>query len=64
MIHVIKQQPKLGKDASSALIDIGQAIFSNVTSDELQVLLNGTLTQEVYVRNSCLQTLQVRFSLR
>lgn len=59
LLHVIRQQPKLAKDASSALIDIGQAIHESVTRDELNVLLHGMLLQEVYVRNSCLQTLQV-----
>ena len=60
LIHVIRQQPRLAKDASSALVDIGQAIHSNVTPEETSVLLRGTLMQEVYVRASCLQALQVR----
>ena len=59
LIHAIRHQPKLAKDASSALIDIGQSVHSNVTPDELRVLMRGTLYQEVYVRNACLQTLQV-----
>lgn len=59
LIHVIRQQPRLAKDASSALIDIGQAIHSNVTPEETSALLRGTLMQEVYVRTSCLQALQV-----
>ncbi|EKM53603.1 uncharacterized protein PHACADRAFT_125439 [Phanerochaete carnosa HHB-10118-sp] len=58
LLFVIRQQPKLAKDASSALIDIGQAVQSSVKPEELQVLLRGTLIQEVYVRNACLQTLQ------
>ncbi|KAI0343486.1 ARM repeat-containing protein [Trametopsis cervina] len=58
LLHVIRQQPKLAKDASSALISIGQAIHETVTRDELNILLRGTLLQEVYVRNSVLQTLQ------
>lgn len=62
LIHVIRHQPKLAKDASYALIDIGQAILSTARPDELRVLLRGTLLQEVYARNSCLQTLQVRLS--
>jgi len=60
LIHVIRQQPRLAKGASSALIDIGQAIHANVTPEENSVLLRGTLMQEVYVRTSCLQALQVR----
>ena len=59
LIHVIRQQPRLAKDASSALVDIGQAIHSNVTPEENSALLRGTLMQEVYVRTSCLQALQV-----
>lgn len=60
LIHVIRQQPRLAKEASSALVDIGQAIHSNVTPEETSALLCGTLMQEVYVRTSCLQALQVR----
>lgn len=63
LLHIIRQQPKLSKEASSALIDLGEAIQSSASPDELAVLLRGTLTQEVYVRNSCLQALQVRPSL-
>ena len=59
LIHLIRQQPKLAKGASSALVDIGQVIHPNVTPEENSVLLRGTLTQEVYVRTSCLQALQV-----
>lgn len=59
LIHVIRQQPKLARDASSILIDIGQSVHPNVSPDELKVLLRGTLLQEVYVRNACLQALQV-----
>ncbi|KAH8103551.1 armadillo-type protein [Cristinia sonorae] len=58
LLHVIRTQSKLAKDASSALIDIGQAIHATTSTEELKVLLQGTLTQEVYVRNSCLQALQ------
>ncbi|GLB43526.1 putative ARM repeat-containing protein [Lyophyllum shimeji] len=58
LLHVIRQQPKLSKDASSALVDLGEAIHASVSPAELSVLVEGTLMQEVYVRNSCLQTLQ------
>lgn len=60
LLHVIKQQPKLAKDASSALIDFGQSIQSSATPDDISTLLRATLQQEVYVRNSCLQALQVK----
>ncbi|KAG5642517.1 hypothetical protein DXG03_002618 [Asterophora parasitica] len=58
LLHVIRHQPKLGKDASSTLIDIGEAIQATTSEEELSVLFRGTLMQEVYVRSSCLQTLQ------
>ncbi|KAI0657693.1 ARM repeat-containing protein [Cubamyces menziesii] len=58
LIHAIRHQPKLAKDASSALIDIGQAMQANATKAETAQLLQGTLYQEVYVRTSCLQALQ------
>ncbi|RPD57344.1 ARM repeat-containing protein [Lentinus tigrinus ALCF2SS1-7] len=58
LIHVIRHQPKLAKDASSALIDIGQAMQESATKAETSEFLLGTLYQEVYVRTSCLQALQ------
>ncbi|TBU31959.1 ARM repeat-containing protein [Dichomitus squalens] len=58
LIHTIRNQPKLAKDANSALVDIGQAMQENATHEETGELLRGTLYQEVYVRTSCLQTLQ------
>jgi hypothetical protein len=59
LLHVVRQQPKLSKEASSTLIDLGEAIYTTATREELDVLIRSTLLQEVYVRNSCLQTLQV-----
>ncbi|KAF7294474.1 TOG domain-containing protein [Mycena kentingensis (nom. inval.)] len=58
LLTTIRQQLKVAKDASSALIDLGASAHSNATRDEMDILLRGTLTQEVHVRNSCLQTLQ------
>ncbi|KAG5725284.1 Translational activator gcn1 [Termitomyces sp. T112] len=58
LLHVIRQQPKLSKDASSALVELGEATQATASPKEIYVLLRGTLMQEVYVRNSCLQTLQ------
>ncbi|KAH7929550.1 ARM repeat-containing protein [Leucogyrophana mollusca] len=58
LLHVIRQQPRLGKEASSVLIDLGEAIQSTATREEIGVLISGTLLQEVYVRNSCLQAIQ------
>lgn len=61
LLHVIRQQPKLTKEASSTLVDLGEAIHSTATREEIDTLIKGTLHQEVYVRNSCLQTIQVQF---
>ncbi|KAJ7600549.1 armadillo-type protein [Mycena floridula] len=58
LVHVIRQQPRLSKEASSTLVDLGQAIVAVATRSDIDVLLHGTLLQEVYVRNSCLQALQ------
>ncbi|KAI0366693.1 ARM repeat-containing protein [Pilatotrama ljubarskyi] len=58
LIHTIRHQPKLSKEASSALVDIGQAMQANASRSETAELLRGTLFQEVYVRTSCLQALQ------
>ena len=63
LIHAVRHQPKLAKDASSALIDIGQAMAENATREEVSELLRGTLYQEVYVRTSCLQALQVPINI-
>jgi len=59
VLHVIRHQPRLSKEASSVLIDLGEAVQSNATRDEVDVLIDGTLLQEVYVRNACLQAIQV-----
>ncbi|KAJ7066647.1 armadillo-type protein [Mycena amicta] len=58
LLTALRQQLKLAKEASSALVDIGEAAHSNASRDEIDILLRGTLRQEVHVRNSCLQTLQ------
>ena len=68
LLHAIRTQPKLSKEGSSALIDLGQAISLNATSEEITLLLDSTLVQEAYARNASLQALQVvplstRFSL-
>lgn len=59
VLHAIRHQPRLSKEASSVLIDLGEAVQSNATRDEVGVLIDGTLLQEVYVRNACLQAIQV-----
>ena len=59
LLHVIRNQPKLTKEASSALIDIGEAMHTNATREEINVLIEGALLQEAYARNACLQAIQV-----
>lgn len=59
LLHSIRTQPKLSKEGSSALIDLGQAISRNATSEEITLLLDSTLVQEAYARNASLQALQV-----
>ncbi|KAJ8595557.1 ARM repeat-containing protein [Rhizopogon salebrosus TDB-379] len=58
VLHVIRRQPRLSKEASSVLIDLAEAVQANATRDEVDVLIDGTLLQEVYVRNACLQAIQ------
>jgi hypothetical protein len=59
LIHIIRSQPNLGKEASSTLIGLGEAVSATATAGEIAALLHGTLSQESYVRNSCLQAIQV-----
>lgn len=59
LLHAMRTQPKLSKGSSSALIDLGQAISGNATSEETALLLGSTLVQEAYARNASLQALQV-----
>ncbi|KAF8434348.1 armadillo-type protein [Boletus edulis BED1] len=58
VVHVVRTQPRLTKDASSLLVDLGEAIQANATRDEVGVLIEGTLLQETHVRNACLLALQ------
>ncbi len=64
LLRVIRSQPKLSKNASSTLIDLGEAISPTATHEEINVLLKGTLAQEPHVRNACLQAIQVSSSGR
>ena len=60
LLHTIRSQSALSKDASNALIELGEAISTTATREDIFVLLRGLLTQEPHVRNACLQALQVR----
>ena len=59
LLSTIRSQSGLAKDASSALIELGEAISSTASREDISVLLHGLLTQEPHVRNACLQALQV-----
>lgn len=59
LIFAIGKYSIFSKDASSSLITLGQAIQSNATLTDISVLIRGTLADEVYVRNACLQSSQV-----
>ncbi|KAG8955662.1 translational activator of GCN4 [Tulasnella sp. 424] len=58
LIFAIGKYSIFSKDASSSLITLGQAIQSNATLTDISVLVRGTLADEVYVRNACLQSSQ------
>ncbi|KIL62502.1 hypothetical protein M378DRAFT_761301, partial [Amanita muscaria Koide BX008] len=55
LLYTIRSQSGLTKDASSALIELGEAISSTASREDIAVLLHGLLTQEPHVRNACLQ---------
>jgi hypothetical protein len=59
LLLVVRRQPNLRKEASSILVNVGEAICATSTRSEIDTLLRGTLLQEVYARSFCLQTLQV-----
>ena len=62
VIHVIRLQPRLSKEASSVLVDLGETVQANATHNEISVLVQGSLSQETHVRSSCLQAIQVRLA--
>ena len=59
VLHVVRVQLQLSKDALSLLINLGYAIQASATQDEVAMLIEGTLLQETHIWNSCLQALQV-----
>ena len=52
--------PKVSREAVAVLLEVGDAIHSSASDDEQDLLLESTLGQEVFVRNACLQAMQVR----
>ena len=59
LIHIVKKHPSLGQEAASALIELSQAIYETASASDVDILIRNTLNQEVYVRNTCLQSIQV-----
>ncbi|KZO93854.1 ARM repeat-containing protein [Calocera viscosa TUFC12733] len=58
LLKLIAGYSKLLQTASTALVDLGESIKVNATMAEIGALTAGTLYQEQYVRNACLQALQ------
>ena len=61
LLKAIGTYTKYSKDASNTLVNIGESLRDSATFDECNILIKGTLADEVYVRSSCLQSLQVSF---
>ncbi|KAG8988091.1 translational activator of GCN4, partial [Tulasnella sp. 427] len=58
LIFAIGRYTLFSKDASSSLITLGQATQANATLSDISVFIRGTLADEVYARNACLQASQ------
>lgn len=52
--------PTLSRTATTALSDLGEAIKNNATTEEINALLDGSMTEEATVRFACVQAIQVR----
>lgn len=59
LLKAIGTYTKHSKDASSTLVNLGESLRENATHEESARLIQGTLADEIYVRSSCLQALQV-----
>ncbi|KAI0035599.1 ARM repeat-containing protein [Vararia minispora EC-137] len=58
LVHALRHQLKLSKEASSVLIELGQTISASATKEEVDILLASMLFQEAHARNASLQALQ------
>ena len=58
LIDIISTYPRLGKEAASALIDLGDAIKDVASPEESRQMIRGTLSKDSVVRNAALQALQ------
>lgn len=59
LTHIIATYPRLAKDGTSALVDLGAAIKDVAPPAEIRELVLGTLSKDSNVRNAALQALQV-----
>jgi hypothetical protein len=59
LISAMNHYPPLAKTIGETLVDFGHSIAPTATRDEASALINGTLSQESFVRHSCLQAIQV-----
>ncbi|EJT96915.1 ARM repeat-containing protein [Dacryopinax primogenitus] len=58
LLKLIAGYSKLLQTASTALVGIAESMKDNASPGEIRSLVQGTLYQEQYVRNACLQALQ------
>lgn len=58
LIATLAVYPTLSRTATGALTDMCEAMRATATRPEIDALLAGALTEEVYVRFACLQALQ------
>ena len=59
LLQMISSHPKLARDASAALVDLGDAIREVASEAEIREMIAGTLSKDSNVRNAALQALQV-----
>lgn len=59
LVATLISYPTLGRTATTALQVLGEAMKASATRDEIEALLVGSMTEEVYVRFACLQAIQV-----
>jgi hypothetical protein len=63
LIHAVRTELRLRKEASSTLIELGEAVQVNARKEEIAALIRATLCQESHARNVYLSTLQVSSSV-
>jgi hypothetical protein len=64
LVTLVAQHPRVSRDAVAVLLEVGDAIHTSVSESEQDLLIESTLGQEVFVRNACLQAMQVCRTLK